>query len=628
AVKPDQEWYNRVVCKQLGHHELQPWQLDGIVALREGKDVFVIAPTGAGKSTVIQGAVLADRASGLESVAVVLVPTKCLANDQARALNKNEKVNGLLRGLALHADAVSDANCQHPPRKIFEEIQAGKWTHVFIGPEIIMHPAFGALINNDKFCARLRYFVVDEAHMTIEWREFRDAFADVARLRNRFRRKVPWLALSATVEPRKEFTKLADSLGFRLAATTILRLPVDRPNLTYSPRFIQHACSEESTEFLDLSFVIPWRIERIEDIPTTVIFATHVKHVMAIAEYLTRLLPATISREARNAAVIPMDGMMSTAYNARAVERLGRGNKTRILVCTDTGALGIDISQVKRSVILVDKGATYRMLCQKAGRVRAAGQAIFLFPRWMDYARTSSTDVKNRSGVEAVILEFANATVKHCPRVVNTEYWGDEGVPSAAAGRPCCNRHNPEVDLEDIEAVKERVKMKGERKGQAASLRSDGTHPPLDETMVQPIVRMLFVQWRQVNLKDSVEFETYHPPSTILPDHLIRLLAEKLHLCTTFERFCTVMSSWGHLEEFGELLFELVGRIWVHLRSEVIAQKISKIQEQRQKEKKKRVVGGEETPEGHVTESSGVPKLKRQKKEQKPRKCKQSKEMN
>ncbi|KAG8735749.1 hypothetical protein FRC10_010210 [Ceratobasidium sp. 414] len=147
-----------------------------------------------------------------------------------------------------------------------------------------MRPGFGALINDDKFCARLRYFVVDEAHMTIEWREFRDAFADMARLQNRFRRKVPWLALSATVEPQKEFTKLADSLGFRLAATTILRLPVDRPNLTYSPRFIQYAYSEESTEFLDLSFVIPWRIERIKDIPTTVIFATPFTHVQGESE--------------------------------------------------------------------------------------------------------------------------------------------------------------------------------------------------------------------------------------------------------------------------------------------------------------------------------------------------------
>ncbi|KAG8694691.1 hypothetical protein FRC08_008318 [Ceratobasidium sp. 394] len=490
---------------------------------------------------------------------------------------------------------------------------------------MIMHPEFGALINNEKFYTRLRYFVVDEAHMTIEWREFRDAFADVARLRNRLRHKVPWLALSATVEPRKEFAKLADSLGFRLAATKILRLPVDRPNLTYSPRFVQYACSEESTEFLDLSFLIPRRIARIEDIPTTVVFATHVKHVTAIAEYLTRLLPATLSKEARNAAVIPMDGVMSTAYNTRAVERLGQGAKTRILVCTDTGALGIDISQVKRSVILVDKGATYRMLCQKAGRVRGAGQAVFLFPRWMDYTRTSSTDVKNRSDVETVTLEFANATVRRCPRVVNAEYWGDEGVPSAAAGQPCCNRHNPEVDLADIEAVKERAtKVKGEKKGQATSLRSDGTYPPPDETVMQPIVRMLLVQWRQVNLKHSVEFETYHPPSTILPDHLVRLLAEKLHLCTTFERFRTVMASWGRLEEFGDSLFKLVGQIWVHLRSEGVARKISEIQERRREEKKRRAVEAEEMTEGHVAESS-APKPKRQNKEQKPRKCKQSK---
>ncbi|KAG9092269.1 hypothetical protein FS749_015864 [Ceratobasidium sp. UAMH 11750] len=76
------EWYNKVVGGPLGYTQLKPWQLTGITELRAGRDVFAVAPTGEGKSTVILGAVLADQAEGLESMAVILNPTKSLANDQ------------------------------------------------------------------------------------------------------------------------------------------------------------------------------------------------------------------------------------------------------------------------------------------------------------------------------------------------------------------------------------------------------------------------------------------------------------------------------------------------------------------------------------------------------------------
>ncbi|KAG9098496.1 hypothetical protein FS749_003669, partial [Ceratobasidium sp. UAMH 11750] len=384
---------------------------------------------------------------------------------------------------------------------------------------MIMNGAFGDLIREPEFYKRFRYFAVDEAHITVEWKEFRDAFANVARLQNRFPCRIPWLALSATVEPRVEFTSLANSLGFRLEDTEVLRLPVDRPSIAYSPRFLQYACSENSTEFLDLSFAVPKQVERIEDIPTTVIFAGRVKEVTSIAEYLTRLLPQTLDRKARARAILPMDGTMSAGYNVRAVERLGQGDQTRILVCTATGALGIDISQVRRSIVLVDKGTTYRMICQKAGRIRTEGQCVYLFPKWMDYSQKNARDEKNRADVEPVVLKFANATVEQCPRVVNAEYWGDQGVPSSAVGRPCCNRHNPEIDRADLELVKERgtAARKKKKEGQAAPLRSDRTHRPPDETVMQPIARAMIVQWRHIHARESVEYETHHPPSAILP---------------------------------------------------------------------------------------------------------------
>ncbi|KAG8791257.1 hypothetical protein FRC12_009738 [Ceratobasidium sp. 428] len=258
-VELSSEQCEKLVCEALGYKKLEEWQLTAINTLRSGKDVFAIAPTGAGKSTVIQSAVLIDQACGIESMALVLVPTKSLGNDQTKRL----------RALALHADTLTQADTQRPRRDLFNEIKKGEWTHVYLGPEMVTEDGFGDLIIKPDFTKRLRYFTVNEAHITTEWDYFRNTFAHVARLRNRLQGRVPWLALSATVEPTREFQLLVDSLGFDVDRTELIRLPVDRSSLSYSPRFLQYAWSENQTESLDVSFVIPQNMERAKDIEIT-----------------------------------------------------------------------------------------------------------------------------------------------------------------------------------------------------------------------------------------------------------------------------------------------------------------------------------------------------------------------
>lgn len=63
---------------------MKDYQLSGIMDLCNGQDVFAIIPTGGGKSTLMQGALLADKAAGKHSIGIALVPTKSLADDQVR----------------------------------------------------------------------------------------------------------------------------------------------------------------------------------------------------------------------------------------------------------------------------------------------------------------------------------------------------------------------------------------------------------------------------------------------------------------------------------------------------------------------------------------------------------------
>ncbi|KAG8739430.1 hypothetical protein FRC10_005639 [Ceratobasidium sp. 414] len=542
-----------------------------------GHDVFVIAPTGAGKSTIMQGAVLADQAQGILSIAITLVPTKSLAEDQARATNN---IDGL-EALALHRDSVTAAKCQHPPRDLFKEIENGKYTHIYMGPEMIMNEGFGAILAKQKFYERFRYFGIDEAHMLVEWGSFRDAFADVRRLRNRFRGLVTWMAVSATIEPTREFPVLMDLFGFQTAATEIIRLPVDRQSVSYSPRFFRYASSTTGTEFLDLSFVIPCGAKCIDDITATVVFAGEIRQVNAIAEYLTGLLPKTIPEQVHNRVVLPINSVMSSTHNTDTIESIRAGDCTRVLVCTDTGALGIDVARIKQIVILVDQGTSFRMICQKIGRARTSGRAILLFLRWMDTTRTGSSDVAMRANVERVILDFANATEAQCPRAVNKAYWGDTDTLSGLGDHPCCNRHDLKLDAKDLEDVKEWAgDAKNKKIRQMPQLRSDRTHLPPDEVVMQPIARRVIGVWREKHLPDSIGYDPHLSASTILPDCLVHLLARKLHICTTFERFRDVMSTWNRLEEWGESLYELVGEIWQEFESSGVDSSVLEIQAQ------------------------------------------------
>lgn len=339
-----------------------------------------------------------------------------------------------------------------PRWDIFKEIERGEWTHIYLGPEMIMHESFGGVLKSERFKHHFRYFAVDEAHLILEWAEFRAAFLEIEQLQSRFGSKIAWLALSATVEPKLEYPTLVRRLGFDLERTTVLRLPVDRQNITIAPRFLQYPISD--TEFLDFAWAVPLSAVAVADIPVTAIFMDTIKQVVNLKTYLTHLLPTTIREPVRSQVVKSITGMMSVGHNTGAVNDVRDGGSTRILVCTDAGALGIDIPQIEQVAVLVEKGSTYRMVCQKLGRMRTSGLGVVYSPRWMSLSRTNASDVSQRAEVEPVILEFANSSVDRCPRAVNVGHWGDPHVPFDRGACLCCNKHNPGVDTTHLEDVR------------------------------------------------------------------------------------------------------------------------------------------------------------------------------
>ena len=85
----------------------------------------------------------------------------------------------------------------------------GKYTHIFLSPELANSEALHPLFTNPQFKKHLAMIVVDEAHLVTHWGQlangeepaFREEFSKLENLRSLVGLSVPLFAYSATLDP-------------------------------------------------------------------------------------------------------------------------------------------------------------------------------------------------------------------------------------------------------------------------------------------------------------------------------------------------------------------------------------------------------------------------------------------
>ncbi|KAG9076717.1 hypothetical protein FRC06_009351 [Ceratobasidium sp. 370] len=552
------EWYSRVVCEVLGYKELKPWQLENIMQLCDGKDVFLTVATGEGKSTLVHGPIIADLAAGIHSIGVALVPTKCLADDQARSANEKH-----IPALALHEDTVRDAQNATPPRNLFDEVAEGKWSLVFLGPEMITSPAFKKLLKtkNPIFLSRFRYFTLDESHLVEDWSDFRSSFSDVCRLRNRFYSSIVWLALSATVARGSEARALKKRLGFDPGCQTV-HLPVDRPSITYAPRFLQYPTS--GREFLDLAWVIPRGSQEPSDIPTTILFIEHIECGNRVDAYLTSNTKNLCRQsEAANCDVqlIDVDGGQETRHDGAAGwvrDPYHYLYRHRCIWARHTSSAGGGYCAAKPSALSDSVSAN--------GSIRGSGLAVAYFRKWVSYSQASKDAMAKRERMEQALVEFANSTADRCPRAVNCEKWGEVVGNRDRVSVPCCNKHDPKIDEAHGREVgarpsEQKAKALAKRRAVPVQPRSNREFHPLDARFLQLAALAMLQSWRRSNWRTV---GALHGPlmseHLLISDKMLKHLCKRLHVCTSLERLRRVLWDWEFLDIGGwdKRLFDVV----------------------------------------------------------------------
>ena len=185
--------------------------------LLEGKDTFVLMPTGGGKSLCYQLPSLI-----MEGTAIVVSPLIALMKNQVDVINGLSEVPGVAHYLnsSLNKAAI---------QQVCSDVQRGVTKLLYVAPESLNKE------DNLEFFRsfKISFYAVDEAHCISEWGhdfrpEYRNIRPTIAKIGN-----APVIALTATATDKVRMD-IKKSLGIMDA--TEFRSSFNRPNLYYEVR--------------------------------------------------------------------------------------------------------------------------------------------------------------------------------------------------------------------------------------------------------------------------------------------------------------------------------------------------------------------------------------------------------
>ncbi|EGN92022.1 hypothetical protein SERLA73DRAFT_99863, partial [Serpula lacrymans var. lacrymans S7.3] len=203
-------------------------QLEAMNATLNGKDVFVLMPTGGGKSLCYQLPALCQSGK-TRGVTFVVSPLIALMFDQVKAL-KSKNVDAELFGSSISAPGADISTALMRRLRSSE-----KPSIVYVTPEKLQEsPQLQSILSDLYESRQIARFVIDEAHCIVTWgRDFRDAYKSLHVLRERYP-DVPIMALTATAD----LTAIEGIVSRLTLRTDCVRLTqsFNRPNLHYSVR--------------------------------------------------------------------------------------------------------------------------------------------------------------------------------------------------------------------------------------------------------------------------------------------------------------------------------------------------------------------------------------------------------
>ena len=382
----------------------------------DGKDTFVLMPTGGGKSLCYQLPALM-----MDGVAIVISPLIALMKNQVDAMRTFSMEDGVAHFLnsSLNKAAVA---------KVKGDVLEGKTKLLYFAPESLTKE------DNVNFLRKIRisFYAIDEAHCISEWgHDFRPEYRRIRPIINEIG-PAPLIALTATATPKVQMD-IQKTLG--MLDSAVFKSSFNRPNLFYEVRSKTNATKE----------II--RYIKSNEGKSGIIYCLSRKKVEELSELLA----------ANNIKVAPYHAGMDAATRAANQDKFLH-EQVDVIVATIAFGMGIDKPDV-RYVIHYDIPKSlegYYQETGRAGRDGAGGHCITFYSykdiqkleKFMQGKPLAEQEIGRLLLQETV--SYAESSV--CRRKTLLHYFGEEFAEENCG---CCdNCLHPKPRFEGMEPMK------------------------------------------------------------------------------------------------------------------------------------------------------------------------------
>jgi ATP-dependent DNA helicase RecQ len=418
--------------KYFGFDKFKGQQEEIITSILEGKDTFVIMPTGGGKSLCYQLPALIS-----EGTAIIVSPLIALMKNQVDAIRNYGTDDGI-------AHFMNSSLTKAEILQVKKDITSGKTKLLYVAPESLTKEENVAFLREIP----ISFFAIDEAHCISEWgHDFRPEYRRLRPIIEAIG-QVPIIALTATATPKVQ-QDILKNLGMTTAA--VFKSSFNRANLFYEVRPKVNVIKE----------II--RFIKKHDGKSGIVYCLSRKKVEEIAESLRvnglKALPYHAGLDASTRAQTQDDFLME---------------KIDVIVATIAFGMGIDKPDV-RFVIHHDIPKSLEGYYQETGRAgRDGGEGHCLTFYSYDDIQKLEKFMKGKPvaeqeiGRQLLLETVAYAESSACRRKVILHYFG-ERYETENCGQ-CDNCSNPKTKvevtdeiglvLETIGEVKEKFKDK------------------------------------------------------------------------------------------------------------------------------------------------------------------------
>ncbi len=389
-----------------GYDEFRPFQEEIINRTLEGKDSFVLMPTGGGKSMCFQIPALC-----LEGITIVVSPLISLMKDQVQALKSN----------GIKADFFNSSISLQEENEVIDKAMKGEIQLLYLSPEKLISESNSWLKE-----LNIKLVAIDEAHCVSMWgHDFRPEYTQLKVFRNSLP-EVPFMALTATAD-KSARQDIEQQLGLKESKLFISSF--DRKNLSIEVR----GQVPKKKKLQEISkFVEGKRGE------SGIVYCLSRKNTEEVAQYLSE---EGHSVEFYHAGMNPED--------RERVQTEFINDDTKIIVATIAFGMGIDKSNV-RWVIHYNLPKNLEGYYQEIGRAGRDGlpsetrlyynmRDFVLYSQFADDGANSSMQKEKLNRM----LQFAEA--KSCRRKILLSYFGEHLTQNCGNCDVC---ENPPKDFD------------------------------------------------------------------------------------------------------------------------------------------------------------------------------------